>query len=134
MRRGYEAAIGSCRPGGRRLVWTLAPLLFLLGACDECWDGSCDDFSCRTDSVVVVRDETKMFPPFPPSCDPWSVPEAVYTVAVLDTAIVTARIEDRQLLITGQTPGETYVFVDATVEGNPNTAQFAYHVTTVEPT
>ncbi len=48
--------------------------------------------------------------------------------------LLLARIEDRQLLITGQTPGETYVFVDATVEGNPNTAQFAYHVITIEPT
>ena len=130
MRAGYEGAGTVAAPSGARL---LALLLFLLGACDECWYGSCDDFTCRTDSVVVVTDETKVFPPFPLSCHPWSGPKAVYTVEVRDTTIVAATIDDRQLLITGRDPGETYVFVNAEVEGTPDTGLFAFHVTTISP-
>ena len=134
MREGCEAVIGRYRPDGRRLVWALALWLFLLSACDECGYGNtCDYFTCETDSVVVVIGETKPFPPFPASCHPWSGPEAVYTVRVQDATIVTATIEDRMLLITGHAAGDTYVFVDATVEGDPNTVQFAYHVTAIEP-
>ena len=134
MMDGREAVIGRCRPDGRHLVWALSLSLVMSSACDPCgWNEECDYFTCETDSVVVVVGETKAFPPFPASCHPWSGPEAAYTVRVLDATIVTATIEDRKLLITGHAAGDTYVFVDATVEGDPNIVQFAYHVTTIEP-
>ena len=106
------------------------PLLLavILGACDCTWWQECngDDFRCRYDTIGLNSGETKVVAP--PICEPWDTDDAVHTVETRDTTIVTATMDGRLLTLIARTPGETHVHISSTVETDPNTGTFSYHV------
>lgn len=107
-------------------------LAVIFGACGDCPPShECDDFRCHYDTIGLNSGETRVVAP--PICEPWNTDDAVHTAESRDTTIVTATMDGRLLTLIARAPGETHVHISSTVETDPNTGTFSYHVI-VQPT
>lgn len=107
-------------------------LAVILGGCGDCPPShECDDFRCHYDTIELNSGETRVVEP--PICEPWNTEDAVHTAESRDTAIVTATMDGRLLTLVARAHGETHVHISSTVETDPNTGTFSYHVI-VQPT
>lgn len=111
----------------------LVPLGMLLVGAEACgcWEDTCDDFSCSSDTIYVASGQSKT--DSPSFCHPWDDPKAEYTAESLDTAVVTVTVHGQRVTFTARNPGQTAVRVRATLVGERNTGLFNYNVITTAP-